>query len=131
MAADVPAGWNAVGDEFFFIEFVPPGKGGTDIRFDIPFESFLVSVDSQSELGRLWHNDPLSVLRRADDDLRARGENAVFRAPPEGEQVQVLSFRVNAELPANPRLHMASVSRFSGSAIFVIVHYKDLGFRNR
>jgi len=131
MATDAapPPGWEIIDDEFFFFRLEPNGKGGSDPRFDPPYSTFQITVDSQSDSGRLWHQDPLAVLLRADEVLRERGQEPAFRVPPDREDTQVLSFRVNAQLPANPRLHSATVNRYPGSTIFVIVHFKDLGER--
>jgi hypothetical protein len=117
MAADVPAGWEQLDDvEFFFHEVVAPGKGEPDRRFDPGFDTFLVHVKSDSDVGGRWNNDPLSVLREVDGGRRFRVE---------GEDVKVITLRVNAEVPANPKYTRSLVSTYSGSTTVVIVHFKD------
>ena len=115
MAAGVPPpppeGWQEFGEGFFFIELRPPGKGGDDERFDIPFATFIVSVKSDSALGAQWNNDPLAILTQIDAFGATRDD-------------QVIALRVNAEVPANPRLVRSAVLKIPGSTMFVIVHYK-------
>jgi hypothetical protein len=114
---DLPRGWRELNDGFFVNEFRPEGKDGPDMRFNIPFSQFLVSVKSDSPIGNDWNNDPLDVIRKLDP------EGEVFRIPR--EDVQAMTLRVNAELPANPKYTRSIVSGFPGSTRVVIVHFKD------
>ena len=117
MAADVPPGWEQLEDEFFFQEVVPPGKGEGDLRFDPGFDTFLVSVKSESRIGGRWNHDPLGVIREFDRDRK-------FRIPDDPD-VRVITLRINAELPVNPKFTKSVVSSYPGSTTIVIVHYKD------
>ena len=115
-AGGPPEGWRTLGDEFHFIEIVPPGNEDPERRFFVP-SVFLITVESESRRGGQWNNDPLGLIRELDPD------DAIFRIPRD-EEVHVITLRVNAEIPANPKYTHSMMQVTSGSTRVVIVHFK-------
>ena len=111
-----PDGWRTIGENFNFIEIVPPGNEEPERRFFAP-SVFLISVESESDRGGQWNNDPLGLIRELDPD------DAIFRVPRD-EDVHVMTLRVNAEIPANPKYTHSMMQVTSGSTRVVIVHFK-------
>ncbi|RDH79734.1 hypothetical protein DVS77_05935 [Mycolicibacterium moriokaense] len=96
---------------FWSVELTPIEEG--ILEWDRPFKVFQVDVESNTEIGRALHNDPLTVLRARVPEMDL----------PEGTQAQVL--RVNAERPANPRKRREVWIVYEGS-FAVGVQYKYL-----
>ena len=120
-----PDGWEELEPGFYVNTFTPEGRGNADDgRFDVPFSVTFVTTKSNSDLGREWNNDPLTVLARVDPDGR-RFEIPDFAANRDAGDVQIVALRINAELPANPKYTRSLVSGFGGSSRILIVHFKD------
>ena len=100
--------------------------------FDFPFSLFfIVRVKSDSDLGRLVHNDLLGLLseRRIPPEIERDFEippeirEPMARAVEEGTPFFLL--RANAEIPANPVRHTIAAAQVGNPGVIVGFSYKD------
>jgi hypothetical protein len=80
------------GPVFAWVELTPAERG--KLTWPPTFRVFQIDVKSDTDIGRVLHNDPLSVLGNRLDKL-----------PPDveiDEETRAQVLRVNAERPANP-----------------------------
>jgi hypothetical protein len=89
-----------------------PGDGEGFLREDT-FQTFLVQVKTDTDIGREMLNDPIGVLRR---EIKEMGI-------PDAD-VRAMTLRVNAEVPANPRHSSQVWITYPGSMTAIGIQFK-------
>jgi hypothetical protein len=110
--------WTDLGDGFFAIDITPPAPVRDDRAPDIGFVLFAISVESNTDNGGLWNDDPLRLIT----ELKAK---EFFRLPEDDAEIQIVTLRINAERPVNPKYTRSTFANYPGSSRVVIVHFKD------
>jgi hypothetical protein len=112
-------GWRRPRREFAWTPLVPPDPPDDERPglYQSPVQVFLIHFKSDTDIGALANNDPLTFFRQFIPEMRIPDDGA--------DDVRAMLLRVNAERPANPVWVRLVAAVIHGSTTVAMLHYKD------